>query len=282
MIIGLWTAGTASLDLAVLWKPPLNDGMSYNRQGVVVGVDDHSPASASGIRAGDRIAKADAAWFHVWPSPQIESVKIIRNGVTRTVALRTVAYALAIDDQARVLAGAVVFFTFLTVGSTLVLLRPSRMTWAFYLFCASTLLVSVGGSYFTGSLELYWTVAIVNQYLHGVGDGAMLIFAARFPDDAPAGWRKWVERAGLAVCLLYPPFLVNAWQLRWLAGNFTPTVMDFVVDVVYVTTYIAAITTFLMVYAQSRGLERHRIQWALVFPIVLSIRTPAILQNMTH
>jgi len=108
----------------------------------------------------------------------------------------------------------------------------------------------------------------------------MLIFAARFPDDAPIGWRKWVQRAGLAVCVLFPPLQVGAWEMRHMAGLFTPVVLTYLIDIVYAATYFATIATFLTVYAQSRGQERQRIRWALIFPVVLTLRTPAVLGPM--
>lgn len=280
MLIALWTAGTAVLDLSVLWSPPRDDGLAYNRQGVILSVRADSPAAAAGIRAGDRIATADARWFAVRPRPAVESVRVIHNGKTRTVTLRTEPAPLTVGEKVDVGVNALAFFVFLTVGSVLVLIRPSRMTWAFYVFCASTILVHLGVR-FPGSLAIYWGLRISIQYLHALGDGAMLVFAARFPDDAPVGWRKWAERAGLAVCLLFPPLQIISWQVRWLAGEFTPQALDHVIALVYAATYIAAIATFFTVYAQSRGQERQRIKWALIFPVVLTLRMPQNLNWIT-
>src|ERR1700680_479507 len=124
MLIGLWTAGTAILDLGVLWSPPRDDGLSYNHQGVILSVAPDSPAAAAGIHAGDRIATVAPRWFNRWPPPQIESIRIIHDGMTRPVTLRTEPAPLSLSEKVRFTANAVTFFVFLTVGSALVLVRP--------------------------------------------------------------------------------------------------------------------------------------------------------------
>lgn len=280
VLIGFLTAGTAIIDLGVLWTPQGDDGITLNKIGIVRSVAVGSPAAAVGIKAGDRIAGGDSEFFRPLLPGRREELHVSRGSATRTIVLHTAAAKpLTFEERGSLLVNACVFLVSLAVGSVLVLMRPSRMTWAFYIFGASTVWIELGIAA-VDSQAVYWALKFSLQYLHALGDGAMLVFAARFPNDAPIGWRKSMQRAGLAVCLLFPPLQIYTWPFQEIRGHLTPSFLYIVNDFVYAAVYLAAMVTFVAVYLQSEGQERQRIQWALIFPIALTIRMPLILNRM--
>lgn len=280
VLLGLVTVGTALIDLSVLWIPQGDDGIGYSKTGIVRFVAPGSPAAAAGMKVGDRITAGDPEFFRPLLPGRREELHVSRGSAIRTVILRTVAAEpLTFEERLSLLGREAVFLVSLTVGSLLVLMRPSRMTWAFYIFCASTVWIELHISA-VDSQAVYWALNFSLAYLHALGDGAMLVFAARFPNDAPVGWRRWMERAGLAVCLFFPPLQIYTWPLQRVRGHLTPSLLYVVNDVVYAAVYLAAMVTFVVVYLQSVGQERQRIQWALIFPIALTIRMPLILNGI--
>lgn len=174
-------------------------------------IDPGSPAALAGLRDGDVIGCLNLHDFEtIFPTFQAPGYATspvrgctVRNG--RKVPFELVARP---GPPAASLYGAVGFVllrvfayaVFLFVGSALVILRPSPMSWLLFAFCVLTspaasssdaLLWLSPGNYLAAMLPLQ-----LGQFL---STGALLLFTLVFPDASlPRGWRRV---AFIVVCL---------------------------------------------------------------------------------
>jgi hypothetical protein len=286
--------------VSVIWNPG-----RYGDFGLVVGdfalpADNHSwlvtsliagyPAERADIKLGDRV-DATLSWrdqmiltgqMAPHPGEQV-TVQVMRGGERRALTLkaRTLAPLPAADGillALQITADAV----FLVVGLALVLLRPSRMTWGFYL-----LAVMIGGVntphstvYPISYLPTSWlrVLGLVTDVIAAAGVVGFLVFCLRFPANSPTGWRRIIDRFCplLAVVLaavfvsedLGSQFMLPAEVTRdlwnvWLASIITiPLLGDLIL---------------LIAYFSSRGPERYRLKWLVFGLLCTAIAIVAIL-----
>jgi hypothetical protein len=205
---------------------------------VVQGVDPGSPADKAGVRAGDRIAayRRGTAWARINTpyAGEVRTIAFERDGVARTVTLTAIPVAgFGLAQRVGGVLALVPPTVFLIVAFMLVFLRPSIMSWSFYLF-------AIG--YF-GTLPVfgYWSHVLpdsayrVLTFVLSVVLGAwsplpLLPFVLRFPNGDLSGWRHKVDKfvwillaASLAACI-YEWTVVDAagalpsWDLILSAG----------------------------------------------------------------
>jgi len=144
---------------------------------------------------------------------------------------------------------------FLSVGLTLVLLRPSKMTWGFYLFSLSALGWVGTELYLPWKWAIAWSVLgdIVNQ----VGVIGFLVFALRFPRDNPYGWKRAVDIAA--------PYVIVVAGLG--AGvcdvaECAPALGEMFEVGTYVVLGLA-VAALLSTFIDSNGEDRRRLQWVI-------------------
>ena len=176
---------------------------------VVQSVLPDSSAAKAGLRAGDRI---DASALNVIqrltlfndrvtrPSESVD-FSVIRNGARVPISvaatnLPATPYAVVIKRASATI--------FIIIASLLVLLRPSRMLWGFFLFALS----SAWGSPLIFSWSPAWLQVLMYEVFLQIIYGAFLIaglwmFVARFPEDRAEGWRAWFDRAAVPVGVVY-------------------------------------------------------------------------------
>jgi hypothetical protein len=286
--------------VTVLWNPS-----HYGDVGLVVGsfalpADNNSwlvtslvpgyPAAKAGIKVGDRI-DASMSWRdqmiltgQVAPHPGEEvTVQVMRGGERRALTLkaRPLASLSAADGillALQIAADAV----FLVVGLALVLLRPSRMTWGFYL-----LAVMIGGVntphstvYPISYLPTSWlrVLGLVEDVIAAAGVVGFLVFCLRFPANSPTGWRRLIDRfcpllAGvlaavfvsedLGTQLILPAEVTRHLWNVWLASMITIPILG---DVVLLSAYFS-----------SRGPEQYKIKWVVFGLLCTAIAIVAIL-----
>jgi len=148
--------------------------------------------------------------------------------------------------------------TTVAIGTWIVLLRPSKMTWAFFLYCASsgTLGVSM-------SVNLPSIAAAIDLALFGAMTTASFvpftIFALRFPADRADGWRRQAQAVLLwSLAALVPlgiyisagPFF--AWPIA--AAAFAGSALG-VAGVVFVAV------TFALAFFHAQPADRAKIRW---------------------
>ncbi len=254
-------------DTALLWYPFADLGVSVDSSFTVIGVHPGSSADRAGVRVGDRIDMvATPAATRRFLAPGVVAVPdgahltiALRspNGV-RFVELRGEPHLRSAADDATDALLMLATLTTVAIGTWIVLLRPSKMTWAFFLYCASsgTLAVTTGAN-------LPPFVAAVDLALFGILTTASFvpfaIFALRFPADRAEGWRRWAQAVLLwSLAALVPlgiyvsigPFF--AWPIE--AAAFAGSTLG-VAGVAFV------VVTFVLAFFHAPPADRAKIRW---------------------
>ncbi|MDQ6825389.1 MAG: PDZ domain-containing protein, partial [Candidatus Eremiobacteraeota bacterium] len=253
-----------------------------NVTGVVLG----SPADRAHIRIGDVVVRPSTLrdrllvqqWFPPKPGERI-TFAITRGGERRTVTLEARRVPpLSRNDAAGAILQAVVFLVFTSIGLVLVLLRPSKMTWGFYLVAYALAFASSTYFFFIQDIPPVWQLPLmeVNNVFVDAGAIGFLIFCLRFPADAPTSWRRALER--FAPYVLIMVWLVNV--ARDLGGtNMWPdrqvSSLTQVFNFTWLILFISGTGAFLATYFGAREPEKHRVKWvALGFVFTFSAALP--------
>ncbi|MGA8473527.1 MAG: hypothetical protein WB681_00535 [Candidatus Cybelea sp.] len=245
---------------------------------IVTSIVPTSPAERAGIKLGDRVAAALPVHDRLTLTGQIAPrpgervrLRLFHGHEARilTIEARRLKPLRPIERVFRALQIAVSMI-FALVGLVLVLLRPNKMTWGFYLLAlpiAATILPH-STLYPVSYLPTTWLIAlgIAEDVLTAAGAAGFFVFCLRFPSNAPMTWRKGIDDCvpllvvALAALFLsidlgrwfsiVPPgptrFLWNA----WLAGC--------------VLILTGGATLLLTAYFDARGAERIRIKWVML------------------
>lgn len=271
LVVGVWMLGTAAPHVACVWSACPTIGLTPDFDGVVGDVDEGSPAQKAGIVPGDRIAQPIPRDLYRDP-PVTVTFGVIHNGVTRRVTLVPEAQWLGVD--LRLLALSASYLLFLVVGSAVLLMRPSAMTWIFYLYCVVRRFGDLN-LYLPGPDDWYWANYFLLAAIGGAGCPLVAMFALRFPNDRMDGWRKPVNAVAVVLAILLPiAWFSIFWQLngRGLPVGSAEARLAFLTSILY----LGAAAIFVVTLLRSHGDERQRIRWILVFPIVLVMRVIAI------
>jgi hypothetical protein len=274
--IGVWMLVTATPDVIRAFQPSSDSGLSVDFDGVVNAVDGGSPAAAAGIAPGDRIIAPLPRGLFRQPLPGL-SFKLMTNGVTRAITLAPRPYLLSRGRRLLLLAQYTSYMIFLIVGSLVLLLRPSAMTWAFYLYCVARRYGDIG-FYWPGSNAFFWSNVFVLVALGGTSCLLVTIFALRFPSNRLDAWRARINR--VATFLLIP--FAALWPYALVRMNFFGLPSQGLADLFVrldSIVYLGAATIFVATLLRSYGEQRQRLQWILVFPAVLALRVIAINQG---
>ncbi|HEY1976476.1 MAG TPA: hypothetical protein VGG89_08030 [Candidatus Baltobacteraceae bacterium] len=168
-----------------------------------VTIDPGSPAARAGLRDGDTLGCLNLHDFEtLFPTFQAAGYGtspvrgcIVRNG--REVPFELVARP---GPRAESLYGAIGFIllrvfaygVFLFVGSALVILRPSLMTWLLFAFCVLTSPAAASSDALLSlSPAKYLAAMLPLQLGQFLSTAALLLFTLVFPDASlPGGWRS--------------------------------------------------------------------------------------------
>jgi hypothetical protein len=277
--IGIWTLVSMLPQLSCTWHACPSNGLSTSNDtlidydGVVTDVIPRSPAAAASIVPGDRVALPLPYGLFRNP-PKTLTLPLIHDGTTRLVTLSPIAVPLSNSGKLRQLALSLSYLIFVIVGSGLLLLRPSTITWVFYLYCV---LRRFGDLYFywPGSDAIFWSSYLMYGALGGANCALVMIFALRFPSDRLEGWRTTANRAAVLLAAILPLL----WLYLLLRQNFLGLPSEALVGILVLVTstvYLGAAAAFVLTLARSHGDERQRLRWILVFPIFLVLRVVAI------
>ncbi|MDQ6933260.1 MAG: hypothetical protein M3160_08820 [Candidatus Eremiobacteraeota bacterium] len=243
-------------------------GFALSPDNKIEGIEPNSAASRAGLRAGDLIdpSRNSVRERNLFPAgvlfPNVGqrlTIYVLRNSAVRPVSVtaqENSGYYFVL--LAKRLTGLV----FVVVGTMLLLMRPSRMTWGFYLYAVGNNAGTPVLFSFLPPAQFFALDALVEGVPGALAPVGLLIFALRFPSGRAIGWRKAVDRFVPLLALpliffaLYPLF---AWEFE------ARTSLAFALW----TTYPAAIlltVSFLIVlatYFKTSGIERQRISWVI-------------------
>ncbi|HXW51374.1 MAG TPA: hypothetical protein VEJ41_05235 [Candidatus Acidoferrales bacterium] len=260
------------MDFRRIWIPIGIFGYQANGDDVVFFVQPGSPAAKSGMQVGDlldvqtlpvgtRYTELQGGTLEAGQSGIITFVHHgIRHVVTLTATPQVTEHYYA-AYRVTVLAIAALY---IFLGAALVLLRPSLMTWGFFLYC----LAYCPFTFYVGAL-LYafpWPFVFFcgQLLLDNAGIVGLLVFALCFLNEPVHGWRQTALRAmpWLFVALnLFDCAYLYQWY--WMGGPpgelLTRTFL-----VIQGLWTIAVMYLFVDTYARAHGAARQRIRWVVV------------------
>ncbi len=196
---------------------------------VVSAVEPDSAAGRAGVRAGDRLVARENLELpsrvrSAYPGER-ETVTFERGGTIRKVTLT------AVPDRSfsiwRRIGGVLAYLPptiFLVVAFLLVFLRPSIMSWSFYLFAV--------GYFGTGPAFMYWShvlspsaflaLSFVLTTVFGPWSVLPLLpFVLRFPNGDVLGWRRHIDPfVWVFLALSYAVYVVE-WRM-WFVTESVP------------------------------------------------------------
>ncbi len=163
-------------------------------------VDIDACCGTLGIHLGDRVEAPTSLEGRLYlqnlrllPRGQPVALQVRgKNGSRRVVTVSDVTIVPNGATTAYYFVGVIIDLIFVVVGSIFVLLRPSKMTWAFFFYSIATM----PGLYFA----YYWLPAwldygasVFADALRSFGYAAFLVFCARAPDDRAFGNWRYLE-----------------------------------------------------------------------------------------
>lgn len=269
------------MDFRRIWHPSGEFGYALDGNGVVNYVAPDSPASKAGMQVGDIVElQSTPAQFRYYAANtatleagQSITLGLRHDGVVRQVTVTSAAQATEKYYAAFRVAVIVIALLYIALGAALVLLRPSLMTWGFFICC-------LGGAPFT-----YYTVELLFPYpwpfitypiawtLNSAGIVGLLVFALCFLNEPLRGWRASALRALpwlFAALVIYGTYYTYLWG--WVGG---PPGELFLRAYVAIPALLLLVVMYLFfdTYVHARGEDRQRIRWIVVaFGLNLAIQ----------
>ncbi len=237
----------------------------------VIEVDSPGPAERAGIRVGDRFDPETPFEKRLYlqivrnpaPGQRVAFLVTSKNDAPRTTNLIAETQEYDASDITGYFTLTIVDLILVVVGSILVLLRPSTMTWAFFLYCIGTGPGLMLGYYYWPA-PLVFAAGVFVHILQALGFAALLVFSVRVPNDrAIRGWRyiEWVAAPFVFVSLLLCGAVT---QLSILGVFHADTAAERTQGVISSSTYVIGLLAIIATFARERGLDRDRIAWIIV------------------
>ena len=234
----------------------------------VIDVDADSAAYRAGIRVGDRF-DAETTWFE--DRLYLQNLRNPVNGRSLTlqvrgkngwhvVNLKAESQGPGYDAATYIyyFVGVFIDLTVVLVGSIILLVRPSTMTWAFFLYCVGVL----PGLFFISFWLPPWLnfgASAFGDALRSIGYGAFLVFCARVPEDSPVGRWRYVQSLAapfVTVGLLICSAVINISVLGVLHADLIAIrIQTGISSAAYVLGILALVATF----CRERGRARKRV-----------------------
>ena len=266
-IFAAWTLcfGLAPLR-GLFWLPPGDMGATTDSSLTVTDVDPGGEAQRAGIRLGDRFDAATSfenrlylQRIHNPRAGQLFTLRVSEKRGSRVVTWKAARQEYGTSDYAYSFVGMMSDLVFVVVASILVLLRPSKMTGAFFFYCiAAVPFLILGAAWLPG-----WIVfgnGIFADALRSFGFAAFLVFCARVPNDSVSGRWHYVERLAPTafVCLFACSVAV---ELSILGVLHVERIAGGIQGDLLVVTYAIGILTLIATFFRQRGAERTRVGW---------------------
>jgi hypothetical protein len=248
-------------------------GFATDYDGLIKAVAPNSAAASAGLRPGDRIdlqrTSFESRTYIVPGGARAQAgrkvdVWVIQGDTERLASL--VAPFVPYRGVARLnlIVRTLTTFVFVLVGGSLVILRPSTMTWGFFFYCLGfSPGIALGGFARFPMPAVHLPFILLIDVLSAAGTVGILVFALHFLSGDPAPWRRSLERSvpfmfvGFAMLIAYPD--VANLVLGWPAES-VQRIMLTLQGLVFALTIFAATQTYL----HGRPQDRPRMQWVLV------------------
>ena len=273
LAIALAALASTYAALSVLWTPRASLGFGL-RGRTVIGVAPHSSAGLAGIRKDDQLsdstplsARLRMLWYDDYRPGETQTLTIERGSTKRDVVLTAQQHPLPFNQTVETLVALQLasYIVFVAVGTWLVLVRPARFTWGFFVCCLGlTAVPSMIGWSVSGLNPVLGLVAFCSWFvISDVATIGFLVFALRYPTDELVGWRRQIAR--------YLPFLLvglialDAWSARaWYTGDVLPAWATWASDAAAFSACIVGVLSLVMTYRSAAPRDRERLLWGIV------------------
>jgi hypothetical protein len=275
LLLGMWMLAVILPSVARLWSPLGTFGYAVDADGKVTSVSAGLPADHAGLRAGEffdlksvpfelrRYAVGPLTRAPVAGTSIAMPVRAAKSDADRSIAMTSVPESISAADKFSIFMRSLGALVFILVGAGLVLLRPSPMTWGFYLY---TIGINPGSDSVVNAL-LPAGAYIVNWSLENAciaaGYVGFLAFALRFPREQIVDWRAVISRMTPSLFVLLICTGIATAVLPFVFGVPSATLFRaFVVagSLVFAIGFAALLSTYFHV----RGLDRQRIKWVIL------------------
>jgi hypothetical protein len=264
VVLATWAIVMVVPDLYRVFSSLASFGLVADNDGVIVdavgpfATRAESPAVAAGIKPGDRI---DLPAMRCIPldTPRCKSLLSVLGGLggkqvvlpgreielvirpadgaaTRVVRIEAIHPKRGWGERLVLLADTVVAIIVIVAAFRLVWIHPGKITWGFFLYA---IWFNPGQTYAYYALLQQWPVAVLAQEIgealvHGAGFAGLLIFALRFPTDAPSPpWARfeWIAPVlGTVIAGLWFASFANAFGFRTETLASTAFLLGYAVD----------------------------------------------------
>lgn len=278
-VLGLFMLGLATPNISQLWHPFAQLPIDVNYDGVITSVDSGSDAAKQGVSEGDAVDFSSTTLaqrlvlldLHYPRAGDTFTFRVLEKGVGRAVTIRAEGRPELSEDLIVVLRRST-YVLFAGIAAFIVLRRPNKMTWAFYLYSLAA--IYGNGEYF-GFLPapVYFSICEIQVVLLALGNAAFLTFAARFPYDRPEGWAAWADRAA--------PYAFAVLAATSLGADFSAVLFGLQAQGLVLASTIGKVAVFSLAlgtlfhtYFGRRGEERQRLEivvWALVIAYAANV-----------
>lgn len=278
---------------SVIW-----DSSQYGDFGLVItppptvqSVTPRSPAYEAGIRPGDTLDRPQSlrdqfflGWLTPHPGERL-TISVLHQGRRQraTLVARPLA-ALSAADSVALALQCIWLLVSAVIAFVLVMIRPSRMTWGFYLVALSEVLLVAPPPPLFSHAPIDWALGytFTRDLIAPAGAAGFLIFCVLFPSNTPIGWRATVER--LAPYLFIP--LAGVLVTQDISGiqfvPFPPSAA-YALAAAPVAMYLVAAAVLLKAFLAAPGPKREQIKWillALGVAVILSARDVFVAPTM--
>jgi hypothetical protein len=202
-------------DIVLPWHPYGVVGVVFARPETVVSVTPKSQAAQAGIRVGDRvdframspIARANFNGVVLFGAVGARyTLPIVApSGVRRLVTVGVDVPPRTPADNVTDVIQCLSYFVSIALAAALVMVRPSRVTWSFFIFVL--LSTVIGATPTTFGIPAISGLSSLLNYLEKLSWIPLAIFALRFPHDAPGKTPRAIERVLLASLVVFLPLV---------------------------------------------------------------------------
>ena len=272
LLLAAWTLATTLPSADAIWHGTATFGFQADYDGQIRFVDPTGPAAASGIKAGDRIdMPATAMRYRVYaasrapiprPGEQATLTIVAREGASRAVTLTAAPHPVSVADRWGIALRILEVLVYVVVGGALVLLRPSKATWGFYLACLGINQVPPEA---LGLFPFSWMIIIQlgAHLMLAIGTTGFLIFALRFPSHEVFGWRALLERYSWVVFAISALLLISVDVRPVFFGLPAETLKNYALAWEIVIG-LAVLAALLDTFSRGTPEDRQRIRWVIV------------------
>src|SRR5579884_716656 len=268
-------AGTFFTYINVVWAPRSYGqfGLNVLAPDVVDEVVPGSPADNSGIKAGDRVERPQSLHERLVLFPDASAPRpgekitltIVHAKSRRTTTLQARSRPpLLATDSILLIVKCLWLLIFLLIALALVLLRPSRMTWGFYLFALNLVLIfGPPAGVALSNMPASWQIArsMVGDVIAPAGVAGFLVFCVRFPTNTSFGWRRIIERLAPFLFAIIAAWLVYSDFSVYVRFERPSELIDHLTGIAMLLAYLTAACLLMGRYACASEPERHEIKW---------------------